>query len=254
MFRFFGKSRKASTKQCSTRHHLGIDTRLENRLVPASVSLANSILTVEGTNAAESIQLQTVTNSRSDQAAVTVAADGHMMGMFPLSALKRIEIHGLGGDDNISVTGAVGVATLIDGGEGNDSINGGDTGAIILGRGGNDSLLGGAGRDLLIGGMGSDTVKGGGGDDIVIGDATQADDNSAALFNILETWNSNLSYAERVKMLRPNPEIMRPNRVPDLTLIDDGAFDLLAGGSGLDWFRTLPLDKVTDLQSDEAVL
>jgi len=254
MFRFFGKSRKLTSRKSSTRHQLGIDTRLENRLVPTTVTLANSTLTVEGTNDANQIQLQVSDPTKRSGGMVSVMDNGQTMGMFPLAQFKRIEVRGLGGDDNISVTGTVGVATLIDGGEGNDSIIGGDTGAIILGRGGNDSLLGGAGRDLLIGGMGSDTVKGGGGDDIVIGDATQADDNTPALFNILETWNSNLSYSERVKMLRPNPEIMRPNRVPDLTLIDDGAFDLLAGGSGQDWFRTLQLDKITDLQSDEAVL
>jgi Ca2+-binding RTX toxin-like protein len=255
MFPFFRKARKASTKQRFTRHHLGVDTRLENRLVPATIAMANNILAVEGTNGADQLQLQVtgVSGSRSEQM-VTVSDGGHTMGMFPLGELKRIEIRGLAGDDKISVTGALRVPTIIDGGDGNDSIAGGDTGAIILGRSGNDSLSGGAGRDVLIGGQGADIVKGGGGDDIVIGDATQADDDTNALFNILEKWNSSLSYDERVKALRPNPEIMRPNRVPDLTLIDDGATDFLEGGSGQDWFLTLGSDKITDHEKQEAVM
>jgi len=254
MFRFFGKSRKATPRKLSTRHQLGLDTKLENRLVPTTVTLANSVLTVEGTNDANHIQLQVTDPTKRSGAMVSVMDNGQTMGMFPLTQIKRIEVRGLGGDDKISISGAPGVSTLLDGGEGNDAIAAGDSGAIILGRGGDDLIFGGAGRDLLIGGKGADSVSGNGGEDIVIGDSTQADDNTAALFNIFETWNSNLSYEERVKKLRPNPEIMRPNRVPDLTLIDDGATDVLAGGAGRDWFRTLRLDKITDLQSDEAVL
>jgi len=254
MFRFFGKSRKATPRKLSTRHQLGLDTKLENRLVPTTVTLANSILTVEGTNDANQIQLQVTDPTKRSGAMVSVMDNGQTMGMFPLTQIKRIEVRGFEGDDKISVTGALGVPALLDGGGGNDAIAAGDTGAIILGRGGDDLLFGGAGRDLLIGGKGADSVSGNGGEDIVIGDSTQADDNTAALFNIFETWNSNLGYEERVKRLRPNPEIMRPNRVPDLTLIDDGATDVLAGGAGRDWFLTLGSDKVTDIDKTEVVM
>jgi len=254
MFRFFRKSHKAASRTRCARHQLGIETRLENRLVPSSVGFANSILTVEGTNGADQIQLQVTDPTKRSGAMVTVIDSGHMMAMIPLSQIKRIEVRGFGGDDKISVTGALGVPALLDGGEGNDAIAAGDSGAIILGRGGDDLLFGGAGRDLLIGGKGADSVSGNGGEDIVIGDSTQADDNTAALFNIFETWNSNLSYEERVKKLRPNPEIMRPNRVPDLTLIDDGATDVLAGGEGRDWFLTLGSDKITDIDKTEVVM
>jgi hypothetical protein len=69
----------------------------------------------------------------------------------------------------------------------------------------------------------------------------------------LEKWNSSLSYDDRVRALRPNPEIVGPRRIPDLTLIDDGTPDVLSGSSGQDWFLTFQ-DKITDREKGEAVM
>lgn len=86
-----------------------------------------------------------------------------------------VNINGGAGDDDID--GSQGDDTLI-GGPGNDRIDGdgGDDlligGAgddVITGRAGDDVLKGGGGNDSLFGGTGSDVIRGGGGDDAVNG-------------------------------------------------------------------------------------
>jgi Ca2+-binding RTX toxin-like protein len=99
--------------------------------------------------------------------------------------------------------------------------------------------------------MGRDQLDGGANEDIVIGDATQADNNTDALFGILDRWNQNTIYEKRVDMLRPRTATVR--RLPDLTLIADGASDTLVGGAGRDWFLSNGKDDIRDRMKDEFV-
>ena len=81
--------------------------------------------------------------------------------------------------------------TVIDGGDGNDTITGGAGGEALSGGAGNDILNGGAGNDTLIGGPDADTLTGGpgvdphlggDGDDLMIwnpGDGSEAVDGEA---------------------------------------------------------------------------
>jgi Ca2+-binding RTX toxin-like protein len=55
--------------------------------------------------------------------------------------------------------------TILNGGNGNDTLNGGDGNDTLDGGNGNDTLNGGAGDDTLFGGRGDDTVVGGQGTD-----------------------------------------------------------------------------------------
>ena len=55
--------------------------------------------------------------------------------------------------------------TILNGGNGNDTLNGGDGNDTLDGGNGNDTLNGGAGDDTLFGGRGDDTVVGGKGTD-----------------------------------------------------------------------------------------
>jgi Ca2+-binding RTX toxin-like protein len=258
MFGLFRKSRNKNRRTCFARHQLGIDHRLESRRVMTTANLVGSVLTVEGTNAAETIGLQVVTSGTRKTGSILVVSDnGQPISKFLLSEIKRIEVRALGGDDKISVSGPTNVPTILDGGDGNDAIAGGDTGAVLLGRSGDDSLYGGNGRDVLIGGKGSDFIAGMGGDDIVVGDSTQADDNIGALTSILERWNSTGTYQERIDALRPRTDISRADRADrstDLTLIDDGATDFLYGGAGQDWFLTTGSDKIGDQEKNEVVM
>ena len=73
-----------------------------------------------------------------------------------------------GGDDPHTLIGGPGDDTLV-GGNSDDSLNGGDGNDRLAGGGGNDTLTGGAGNDQLDGGEGNDTVDGDTGDDALDG-------------------------------------------------------------------------------------
>jgi Ca2+-binding RTX toxin-like protein len=87
-----------------------------------------------------------------------------------VSGPVRLSLNGLAGDDTISASGdlaALGIALVLDGGEGNDVINGGN---------GNDLLIGGPGNDIIDGNQGSDTAFLGDGDDTFIWDPGDGSD------------------------------------------------------------------------------
>src|SRR5204863_8496157 len=93
------------------------------------------------------------------------------------TASEGIQVNGLGGDDSLTANAGVGAATLlsVDGGTGNDTVNGSDGPDLILGGEGNDVLNGGGGDDRIVGDRGSDTMNGGAGDDTLVwnnGDGT----------------------------------------------------------------------------------
>ncbi|WP_153785027.1 calcium-binding protein [Pseudomonas sp. EMN2] len=58
---------------------------------------------------------------------------------------------------------------LLEGGEGNDRLLGGNKDDVIRGHAGHDELEGGKGDDILLGGKGSDVLDGGKGDDYLHG-------------------------------------------------------------------------------------
>jgi Ca2+-binding RTX toxin-like protein len=59
----------------------------------------------------------------------------------------------------------------VDGGGGNDVLNGNDGNDTLIGGAGADQIHGGAGNDSLVGGAGTDVLQGGAGDDIYVVDA-----------------------------------------------------------------------------------
>jgi Ca2+-binding RTX toxin-like protein len=86
------------------------------------------------------------------------------------TATERFLVNGLGGNDSITAHDGVGALTLlsVDGGAGNDTVNGSDGPDLIVGADGNDILNGGGGDDRIIGGTGADTMNGGSGDDTLV--------------------------------------------------------------------------------------
>src|SRR5262249_5233859 len=105
------------------------------------------------------------------------------------------------GDDEITVDGRINLPTILDGGDGNDSLVGGGGHDILLGGDGDDRLFGPAGRDILVGGRGMDHLFGGGAGDLVIRGYTEYDADPVALQRIRDVWTSHRSYRQRVHKL-----------------------------------------------------
>jgi Ca2+-binding RTX toxin-like protein len=183
---------------------------------------------------------------------------------LPLAGLDIIQVVTLAGDDHVSVAGSVDLPAVLDGGDGDDHLNGSNAGGIIIGGRGNDFLQGGNARDIVIGGAGADRLVSNGGDDILIGGFTAydsgADDdklaNDLALLRLLEEWSSGRSYAERVANLRDGSGPLLGGTGLRLqkgtTVFDDPDGDAMTSSSGVDWFFSDPVrDKLSGRKGGE---
>src|SRR5207248_5196936 len=111
----------------------------------------------------------------------------------------RIIVTGGTGDDNIQIAGAVVNPAWLYGDAGNDRLNAGNGGSLLIGGDGNDQLLGGGGRDVMIGGEGADSLVGNSDDDILIAGLTDEDSRSGLNHDefwcqLLHEWNSTDSF------------------------------------------------------------
>jgi Ca2+-binding RTX toxin-like protein len=104
---------------------------------------------------------------------------------------------------------------------------------VLDGGAGNDVLNGNGGRDLLIGGTAADVLNAGHGDDILIaGSLVNYGDYLGALCQIMDEWTSTDSFSTRISAL-----LSTSGGINLLAHIQsDGATDTLNGGSGSDWF------------------
>jgi VCBS repeat-containing protein len=152
-------------------------------------------------------------------------------------------VAGRSGTANVTVTVSDGSATNTvqltaqAGGNGLDTLSGGDGADLILGLGGNDRLSGGDGIDLLCGGDGNDTLSGGRGDDSLIGaggnDALSGEDGT----DLLNGGDGN--------------DILSGGNDND-SLIGAGGNDALTGGPGADGFSGGPgTDTAIDFSAAE---
>jgi len=137
---------------------------------------------VEGTAAADLIDVAYVLDPEGDRIDASDAADGSNYDVISAGAGNDTVFAGEGKDSvdaglgNDSVVGEAGNDTL-NGDDGDDTLIGdfeGDSdtsvrGNSIAGPGGDDVLFGGAGTDSLYGGSGNDSLYGGDGDDSLLG-------------------------------------------------------------------------------------
>jgi VCBS repeat-containing protein len=217
-------------------------------------------LLVIGTDANETIRFIDVGNKGD----IKVLINGVSFGTYRPTG--RILAYGMGGDDDIEVTGNIGgggssncgdacdrdgpdnsggskpvLSVELFGGSGNDRLKGGSGPTVLVGGDGDDLLIGGSGRSILIGGKGSDRLIGGPDDDILIGGSTKYDNDHKALCEILEQWSRcDLSFSRRVKNLSFGTYALNSQ-----TVYDDGNRDQLTGSSGEDWIFAGCDDKVT---------
>ncbi|HEY2411086.1 MAG TPA: hypothetical protein VGI40_02525, partial [Pirellulaceae bacterium] len=88
--------------------------------------------------------------------------------------LDQLNISTLGGNDSVTLTGAVPIPAVVDAGAGDDTVDGSGLTSLTnslraLGGAGNDTLAGGPANDTLDGGDGNDTITGGPGADQMTG-------------------------------------------------------------------------------------
>lgn len=123
-----------------------------------SATVANGVLTVIGTNHADSV---TIDFTSADTVGVDV--DGEHQSLRR-GTFTSVSVFTGAGDDAVRATSGGSAASdlplTILAGNGVDSVTGGAGADTIVGDDGDDRLLGGAGNDLLFGGRGADFVNG----------------------------------------------------------------------------------------------
>ena len=151
---------------------------------------------------------------------------------------KQIQINTGGGNDSVNVSGDVKVQLLVDGGEGNDNLNGGKGNDILLGGPGNDTINGREGKDIAIGGGGQDNLTGDQEEDILIGGTTAHDADPVALTAISSEWSSKDNFNTRVFFIRNgggNNGTFTFHGGSLATVFDDNATDFIKSAGGKDW-------------------
>jgi hypothetical protein len=214
-------------------------------LQPDPVNPALTDLVVDGSsNGGVHIQVQGV----HDGDAVRVRIDGAGQAYqadFPTALITRLIVHSGPGDNHIEVTPNVKLPAILMGDYGNDHIEAGAGPTVLAGGDGNDHLEGGLAGDILIGGNGNDHLEAHGGSDLLVGDATIYDNDVSALIGLLNRWSGDDSYSNRVADLSTS--------LNNSTVTDDGAVDLLEGGSGMDWYIVDANDKIKGRKPGEIV-
>lgn len=148
-------------------------------------------------------------------------------------------VFGGAGDDQIVVIDESAQPEYLRGGEGNDSIGGGDGPDDINGNQGNDTVHGWDGNDWVLGGQGNDMVFGDGGDDIVLGNLGDDTLDGGAGNDIIRGGQGD--------------DVLTGGPGADW-LSGDRGNDTLTGGPGADTFHTFAgagLDLVTDFNAAE---
>jgi uncharacterized protein YkwD len=121
---------------------------LEARDCPATASLYNGVLTVQGTDGADNIRV-----TRSGD---VISAAGQT---FDARTISRLVITAGGGND--VVRDESDLSAVIYGGVGSDRVYAGRGHDIVFGGHGNDFIYGERGSDIIYGGNGEDTIDGG---------------------------------------------------------------------------------------------
>jgi Ca2+-binding RTX toxin-like protein len=171
---------------------------------PASASphlrarVSDGTLLISGSPFAEQITLRQSATDR-NRLEVDLGNDGSADATFDLTAVDAIDVDAGGGDDAVRIDDVNGaftarIPTRIDGGNGDDTLNGGAGAEILDGGNGNDRIDGNGGADTAFLGRGNDTfvwdpgdasdvVEGGAGSDTMVFNGSGGNEIMAASAN-----------------------------------------------------------------------
>jgi Ca2+-binding RTX toxin-like protein len=137
--------------------------------------LKHGLLTITGTEASDKIALR-LQAGQAGILQVDVGDDGSADFSFEREEIAKIAVDARPGDDLVRIDDSNGpftdsIATTLDGGAGNDTINGGTGAEVLVGGDGNDAIDGNGGADTGLLGAGDDTFvwDPGDGSDVVEG-------------------------------------------------------------------------------------
>lgn len=125
-----GRAHRRIALECET---------LEDRSVPATVSLAGTSLTITGTTGDDRIR---VVNNGTNLQVIDGSA---VIGTFAFSAVTDITVNSLAGNDAVVIDPNTVQAVAINGNGGNNKLVAGGGNAVLMAGGGNDNLFGGGG-------------------------------------------------------------------------------------------------------------
>ena len=132
-------------------------------LVPDPQNPSSQMLVVVGSNARDRLLIDPSGSN------LIVKSGSKVLGTFPISAVGRILVYGMDGNDFVRVNSSLNIPAELHGGLGNDRLYGAAAADMLFGEGGNDSLYGGAGNDELLAGAGNDRLYGEDGNDKLYG-------------------------------------------------------------------------------------
>ena len=167
------RRQRMNRRRSQTRQSPRLIEQLETRHALA-VSFAAGAWTIVGdANTALPDDTIVIEQNPANARQVRATINGAVVDVRSAARVKSIHVVGGSGDDSITVNvpGNTRIATLLEGGFGNDVITGGDGPDVILGGPGRDTLSGGAGNDEVRGNGGGDAIVGSGGDDALFGGA-----------------------------------------------------------------------------------
>jgi uncharacterized delta-60 repeat protein len=198
---------------------------------------SNGVVRIGGTSADDVI----IITHTSDNQNLKVTINGVVVSnTILLRDVSEIRAWGRAGNDRIEVVD-LSFKSMLNGGDGDDSITGGAGEDLIFGGSGNDTLTGGAGNDFLIGGDGSDRIVGSAGNDILVAGKLACSFTADALRQISTEWSAQFGWDDGAS-----------DDMLDKGAITDESYDMLTGSSGHDWFIINLGDKITDLKAKKS--
>ena len=141
---------------------------LEDRAVPTVGALGlldGNFLTVVGDDTDNTIVVRQTNGQLTIDGGQFVTSSG-TVSSIAASSVGNILVLAGAGDDTVQIDSSVKINTIIEGGDGNDTLAAGGGTTQLFGGSGNDSLYGGNASDRLYGGAGDDLLVGGGGLDV----------------------------------------------------------------------------------------